>query len=342
MILIDFLLIFSPFFPSLCLFFAWLLDRRWGDPAEFPHPIVAFGRMIAFGERLLNRGKYRLLKGGVLAVSYMAIVFFSTALAILSLLFLFYYLFVVGDLFWIVFLFLLTITQYTIVLFYCLAGTTLIREVKMVFAAVDRSLEEGRQQVSRIVGRDTAALSAQEVRTAALETLSENLSDGVVAPMFWFGWLGLPGMITYKMINTLDSMIGYKTERYIRFGRVAAKIDDVANFLPARITALMMLLVSGRLDLLPFVLRYGKKHTSPNSGYPEAALAGILNCRFGGTHDYFGEAISKPYIGETDRVLTYEDMQRAIRINRRVEVLMLLLTMLFHAVLLSFVLSPYL
>ncbi|WP_373812091.1 adenosylcobinamide-phosphate synthase CbiB [Porphyromonas loveana] len=342
MILIDFLLIFFPFFPSLCLFFAWLLDRRWGDPEGLPHPIVAFGRMIAFGERLLNRGKYRLPKGGLLAVSYMAIVFFSTALAILSLLFLFYYLFVVGDLFGIVFFFLLTITLYTIVLFYCLAGTTLIREVKMVFAAVDRSLEEGRQQVSRIVGRDTAALSAQEVRTAALETLSENLSDGVVAPMFWFGWLGLPGMITYKMINTLDSMIGYKTERYIRFGRVAAKIDDVANFLPARITALMMLLVSGRLDLLPFVLRYGKKHTSPNSGYPEAALAGILNCRFGGTHDYFGEAISKPYIGETDRVLTYEDMQRAIRINRRVEVLMLLLTMLFHAVLLSFVLSPYL
>ncbi len=278
----------------------------------------------------------------MLAVGYMAIVFFSTALAILSLLFFFYYLFVVGDLFGIVFFFLLTITLYSIVLFYCLAGTTLIREVKMVFAAVDRSLEEGRQQVSRIVGRDTAALSAQEVRTAALETLSENLSDGVVAPMFWFGWLGLPGMITYKMINTLDSMIGYKTERYIRFGRVAAKIDDVANFLPARITALMMLLVSGRLDLLPFVLRYGKKHASPNSGYPEAALAGILNCRFGGTHDYFGEAISKPYIGETDRMLTYEDMQRAIRINRRVEVLMLLLTMLFHAVLLSFVLSPYL
>lgn len=340
MILIDFLLIFFPFFSSLCLFFAWLLDRRWGDPAGFLHPIVAFGRMIAFGERLLNRGRGRLLKGGLLAVSYMAIVFFSTALAILSLLFFFYYLFVVGDLFGIVFLFLLTITQYTIVLFYCLAGTTLIREVKMVFAAVDRSLEEGRQQVSRIVGRDTAALSAQEVRTAALETLSENLSDGVVAPMFWFGWLGLPGMITYKMINTLDSMIGYKTERYIRFGRVAAKIDDVANFLPARITALMMLLVSGRLDLLPFVLRYGKKHASPNSGYPEAALAGILNCRFGGTHDYFGEAIFKPYIGETDRMLTYEDMQRAIRINRRVEVLMLLLTMLFHAVLLSFVLSP--
>lgn len=342
MILIDFLLIFFPFFPSLCLFFAWLLDRRWGDPAGFLHPIVAFGRMIAFGERLLNRGKCRLLKGGVLAVSYIAIVFFFAALVILSLPFLFYYLFVVGDLFWIVFLFLLTITLYTIVLFYCLAGTTLIREVKMVFAAVDRSLEEGRQQVSRIVGRDTAALSAQEVRTAALETLSENLSDGVVAPMFWFGWIGLPGMITYKMINTLDSMIGYKTERYIRFGRVAAKIDDVANFLPARITALMMLLVSGRLDLLPFVLRYGKKHASPNSGYPEAALAGILNCRFGGTHDYFGEAISKPYIGETDRLLTYEDMQRAIRINRRAEVLMLLLTMLFRAVLLSFVLSPYL
>ena len=187
----------------------------------------------------------------------------------------------------------------------------------MVFEAVDRSLEEGRKQVTRIVGRDTAALSAQEVRTAALETLSENLSDGVVAPMFWYMWLGLPGMMAYKMINTLDSMIGYKTARYFLFGRIAAKIDDVANYIPARLTAWLMILVSGKLHLFSFVRRYGRQHASPNSGYPEAALAGILNCRFGGTHDYFGESISKPYIGHNERELATADMQIAIRINRR-------------------------
>ena len=120
-------------------------------------------------------------------------------------------------------------------IFFCLAGTTLIREVRDVFTALDRSLEEGRAQVARIVGRDTSELSAQEVRTAALETLAENLSDGVIAPLFWLALLGVPGMAAYKMVNTLDSMIGYRTERYRAFGCWAAHIDDVANFLPARL-----------------------------------------------------------------------------------------------------------
>ena len=118
-----------------------------------------------------------------------------------------------------------------------------------MFYALDRSLEEGRQQVARIVGRDTSELSAQEVRTAALETLAENLSDGVIAPLFWFSLLGTPGMLAYKMVNTLDSMIGYKTERYKDFGCWAAHIDDVANYIPARLTALLMILASGKLNL---------------------------------------------------------------------------------------------
>ena len=184
---------------------------------------------------------------------------------------------------------------------FCLAGTTLIREVREVFRAVDRSLEEGRKQVARIVGRDTSELSAQEVRTAALETLAENLNDGVIAPLFWLALLGVPGMVAYKMVNTLDSMIGYRNERYIEFGRFAAKMDDAAGWIPARITAFLMLLVAGRLRMLPFVRRYGPQHLSPNSGWPEAALAAILDCRFGGPHNYFGEEVVKPYIGENDR-----------------------------------------
>ena len=184
-----------------------------------------------------------------------------------------------------------------VLIFYCLAGTTLIREVRQVFLALDRSLEEGRTQVARIVGRDTSDLSAQEVRTAALETLAENLSDGVIAPLFWLAVLGVPGMVAYKMVNTLDSMIGYKTERYKDFGCWAARIDDVANYIPARLTALLMVLphaiVSGQWSVFTFVRRYGLMHASPNSGYPEAALAGILNCRFGGPHYYFGELFDK-------------------------------------------------
>ena len=140
-----------------------------------------------------------------------------------------------------------------LLIFYCLAGTTLVREVREVFRAVDRSLEEGRRQVARIVGRDTSGLSAQEVRTAALETLAENLSDGVIAPLFWYIILGVPGMIAYKMINTLDSMIGYRNERYSRFGCFAARLDDVANYIPARLTAFLMVAASGRFSLLLFV-----------------------------------------------------------------------------------------
>jgi adenosylcobinamide-phosphate synthase len=206
-----------------------------------------------------------------------------------------------------------------------LAGTTLIREVRQVFLALDRSLEEGRKQVARIVGRDTSELSAQEVRTAALETLAENLSDGVIAPLFWYALLGVPGMVAYKMVNTLDSMIGYKTERYKDFGCWAAHIDDIANYIPARLTALLMVVVAGKPQLARFVWKNGRRHASPNSGYPEAALAGILNCRFGGPHYYFGQLFDKPYIGTNDRPLTTADMKTAVRVNRTAEILMVLL-----------------
>lgn len=311
----------------LPLLLGWLADYFLGDPLSLPHPVVGFGRMIAFGEKRLNRGNYRKAKGGLMSVVYIIAVFLLTLLILLGLAFVCIYAILMDDSLWIALAFAVASLISAVGIFFCLAGTTLIREVRMVFQAVDRSLEEGRRQVARIVGRDTVALSAQEVRTAALETLSENLSDGVVAPMFWYMWLGLPGMMAYKMVNTLDSMIGYKTERYLFFGRIAARIDDVANYIPARLTAWLMILVSGKLHLFSFARRYGRQHASPNSGYPEAALAGILNCRFGGTHDYFGESISKPYIGHNERELTTADMQIAIRINRRVELVMLLMTL---------------
>lgn len=289
----------------------WLLDLVLGDPAWLPHPVVWFGKMISFGEHRLNKGNHRMAKGAVLAVCLILLVFF-----------------VVWGLKRLVPSIVLWLILDTIIVFYCLAGTTLIREVREVFLALDRSLDEGRQQVARIVGRDTSELSAQEVRTAALETLAENLSDGVIAPLFWFALLGTPGMLAYKMVNTLDSMIGYRTERYKDFGCWAARIDDIANYIPARLTALLMVIVSGKWSLFGFVWKNGRKHASPNSGYPEAALACILNCRFGGPHYYFGELFDKPFIGENDRELNTQDMHTAVCINRGAEVLMVALTSL--------------
>lgn len=311
----------------LSLLVGWVLDLLFGDPQKLPHPVVWFGRMIAAGEEKLNKGSHRKLKGALMAI---ALILFVFALAwmlrrILAIFALLIYDGTSQQVYQIpVFLYLFD----AIVIFYCLAGTTLIREVRQVFLALDRSLEEGRCQVARIVGRDTSELSAQEVRTAALETLAENLSDGVIAPLFWLTILGVPGMVAYKMINTLDSMIGYKTERYKDFGCWAAHIDDVANYIPARLTALLMILASGRLSLVAFVWRNGRNHASPNSGYPEAALAGILDCRFGGPHYYFGELFDKPYIGENDRELTTTDMKKAVRINRTAEVLMVVLVLI--------------
>lgn len=300
---------------SITLLLAWVADLIWGDPVAWPHPVVGFGRLIAWGERRWNNGRCRRLKGALLAFGLVAGVYVSTSGLLQG---------VAAVSPWCLW------PVQVLLVFFCLAGTTLVREVREVFCAVDRSLEEGRRQVARIVGRDTEQLTAQEVRTAALETLAENLSDGVIAPLFWYLLLGLPGMMAYKMINTLDSMIGYRNERYAQFGCVAARMDDVANYLPARLTALLMLVVAGRVSLLGFVAQQGKRHTSPNSGYPESALAGILNCRFGGPHHYFGQEVWKPFIGVNDRPLTTADMERAVGINRRSEVVMVLLIILIQ------------
>ena len=254
----------------------FLLDKILGDALWLPHPVVGFGKLISRCERRGNQGAHRRRNGAWTAIGLVVLTFLVSkglleAAALLHP--------------WV------KIALSVVAVFYCLAGKTLIDEVRMVIEAADTSLEAGRKQVDRIVRRDTSSLTDQEVRTAALETLAENLSDGVIAPLFWYFLLGVPGMLAYKIVNSLDSMIGYRNARYKDFGCWAARMDGVANYLPARLTALLIVLVSGRWSLLKFVAHYGRMHASPNSGYPEAALAVILNCRFGGRHDYFGETV---------------------------------------------------
>lgn len=306
---IDFFSLHAPIF---ILVIGWSLDLMLGDPARMPHPVVYMGRWIAFWEHCLNRGKHRLLLGAMFSVASIGLVFGLT-----------YALWKLPEYFPLAFpLSLCHTLLFAILTFFCLAGRTLRNEVRMVFEALEVSLEKGRRQVARIVGRDTQQLSPQEVRTAALETLAENLSDGVIAPLFWFALLGVPGMMAYKMINTLDSMIGYRNERYKDFGCWAAHIDDIANYIPARITALLLLACNAllRMDFrslpssLAFLWRNARRHASPNSGWPEAALASILDCQFGGTHNYFGQSFYKPFIGDNPRPLTCQDMRLSIRL----------------------------
>lgn len=288
----------------------FLLDSILGDPAGIPHPIVGFGNLIGWLEKRLNKGSHRFIKGALSTVVLVAATFAIT-----------HYCLVLSEQISPLISFFLN----SVIVFFCLSALTLRKEVAMVFEALHQSLYKGRKQVARIVGRDTKNLTTTQIKTAALETLAENLSDGVIAPLFWFALLGAPGMLSYKMINTLDSMIGYKNERYNLFGKFAARLDDVANYIPARLTALLMLMVSGQPCKLKFVLDNGNKHASPNSGYPEAALAGILDCRFGGPNYYFGKEVLKPYIGTTEKRLNDDDLETSLMVNKRCELAMLIL-----------------
>lgn len=296
----------------------YLLDLLLGDPRKLPHPVVAFGNFIAFAERHFNKGKQRKWKGcmtalllpfGIWGICWgieRGSLFLGTG---------FYYFIA------------------TLAVFYGLANRSLIQEGRKVIRTLEeKGIEAGRKRLAWIVGRDTSALSGKQIYTAVLETMAENLSDGVVAPLFYYALGGFPAMMAYKMVNTLDSMIGYRDERFRDFGCCAARLDDLLNFIPARLTALLMMVVAYRHHLPAFVWHYGCKHASPNAGYPEAALAGILNCRFGGTHIYHGIAVRKPYIGENNRNLNKRDFYKAVRINQGVTFLSVLLILLFYGI----------
>lgn len=281
-----------------------LLDALIGDPHRLPHPIRLFGSIIAWCDRLFNRGNRRKTKGVLVALGLIFLVF-STLYGLERILSGYP---IAGNI------------VNTILFFYAISNRSLITEALKVEKQVMKSdIAAARRQLSMIVGRDTSRLTVKQIRTATLETLAENLSDGVIAPMFFYAIGGIPLMMAYKMINTMDSMIGYKNEKYRDFGWFAARIlDDAANFIPARLTALFMVLLPPSVKGFRFIARYARKHISPNAGYPEAALAGILDCRFGGPNIYHGKLVEKPYIGENDRDLTHADVIRACRINIRV------------------------
>ena len=282
------------------LLIGFLLDCLLGDPLWLPHPIRLFGNSISFFTEKLNRGKNCKWKGAATAFVLIATTFWS---------------------FWLVLKLaenneMLYVVLASLGVFYGLANRSLIQEAYKVISALEKNgLGAGREQLSYIVGRETRTLNEQQIRIAVLETLAENLSDGVIAPLFFYALGGVPAMLAYKMANTLDSMIGYKSERFRQFGWFAARFDDVINFIPARITALLMVVLSFSWRGLVSVFRYGHQHSSPNAGYPEAALAGILNCRFGGPNVYHGTLVEKPYIGNNDRIITNRDFYKTCVLN---------------------------
>lgn len=282
------------------LLIGFLLDTVIGDPRWLPHPIRLFGNCISFLTKKLNKGNYRQAKGASMATGLIASTY---------------------GILWLI-LHLAETTEFlylalaSLGVFYGLANRSLISEAHRVISALEKyGLEAGRKQLSQIVGRETHNLNEHQIHTAVLETLAENLSDGVIAPLFFYAVGGVPAMLAYKMANTLDSMIGYKSEQFLHFGRVAARLDDILNFVPARITALMMVVLCFSGRGLVFIFRYGHQHCSPNAGYPEAALAGILNSRLGGPAFYHGTLVEKPYIGHNNRFFSRKDFNQSYLIN---------------------------
>lgn len=290
------------------LVIAFGVDLLLGDPKKLPHLIILFGNSISLGEKWLNKNNYRLLKGALLTIILVSISFTLPYLIIEWL--------HAND-------FKISAIIFSVImLFYCLANKTLVKEGYAVFNTLkNEGLEAGRKRLSWIVGRETNQLNEQQIRVATFETMSENLSDGVIAPLFYFLILGVPGAMVYKMINTFDSMIGYKNDRYLLFGRFAAKLDDVVNYIPSRITALLMLVVQFKINGIPFVIKEGKKHSSPNAGYPEAALAYILNCKFGGPNYYHCKLVDKPFIGNNTRKIEHAEIKRVATINYTASIL---------------------
>ena len=268
---------------------AFILDLALGDPTLLPHPIRWLGRVITAGEPFFRNLRVKLsISGTIFAVSLIAgtwtltFVLIKTAQCIHP---------------------LVKAGIEILIIYYCISIRSLESSAMAVFRALTQTrLDDAKAKLALIVGRDVENLNPEEISRATVETVGENLVDGVISPLFYAAIGGAPLAMAYKMINTLDSMIGYKNDKYRDFGKVAARIDDIANLIPARISILVIsvaakILTGHGARTFQTALTEGANHTSPNAGYSEAAFAGTLGVRLGGPNYYHGSLVSKPYLG---------------------------------------------
>lgn len=296
--------------PLVVLFLALLIDALVGDMRWLfrliPHPVVAIGKLIGFLDDKLNRSKRG---GAALLIRGAVVTVFVTLVAAAA-----------G---YLVTAIARAVPYGAALELFCVvvlvAQRSLYDHGRAVATALKRDgLAAGRSAVSHIVGRDTSSLDEHGVARGAIESLAENYADGVVAPAFWYLILGLPGLFAYKAINTLDSMIGYRSERYRLFGMVAARLDDVVNLIPARLSAIFLVFASAVTPTarparaIKIVWRDASKHDSPNAGWPEAAMAGALDRALGGPRRYLGGVEKSEWIGDGDARATPRDIDRAL------------------------------
>lgn len=276
----------------------FILDLILGDPQRFPHPVRLIGSLIAGLEKILYRKIYERAAGVLLIVIVIPLVYYSVMY--------------ISALSW----------ALEIILIYSIfAVKSLSSEAMKVYnALVNDDLETARREISFLVSRDTSSMEKSDIVRATVETVTENIVDGVIAPMFYLFAGGAPAGMVYKAANTIDSMIGYKNEKYIMFGWFGARLDDLLNFIPARITGFLLiplaaLFTGGSItDSYRILLRDRLNHSSPNSGHSESASAGALGIQLGGPVSYFGIMQHKPHIGDKEKDLEPEDIKRAIRL----------------------------
>lgn len=286
------------------LLLGYLADLAFGDPEWFAHPVRLIGKYIAFAEKKIRARGKNLRRWAVFLT--LSTVFLTMAVTALIL--------------WCLSLWGRRPLFFGMVFFNWagLSARCLASEAEGVRRALSRGVHDARRQVSRIVGRDTQSLCAEEIMAATIETVAENTTDGVISPMLFSALFGPVGMMGFKAASTLDSMVGYLDEKYRDIGWASAKFDDVLNFIPARLTAVLLCASAWLLRLdakgaLRTVLRDHKNHKSPNCAWSEAAAAGALGIQLGGTHDYFGKPVVKPTIGDRRRAIEEKDIERVSR-----------------------------
>lgn len=295
---------------KLDIIIGYLLDLLLGDPTWLPHPVRLIGKFISIMEekmRKKNLSAEGMKKAGILLVLLTVGLTYLITWGILRLALFFSP--------------LAHLIISAVIIYFALASRSLVKEAKKIYyALVEKDINLARKRLSYIVGRDTEKLKQSEIIRATVETVAENISDGIIAPMFYI-FLGGPALgMAYKAVNTLDSMVGYKNEKYQDLGWAAAKFDDLVNWLPARITGYMIPLIGaiiGRDGRRGYktLQRDCRKHTSPNAGYPEAAVAGVLGVQLGGTNYYFGQAVEKPTIGDAVKPLEVQDITETTKIT---------------------------
>lgn len=304
---------------AIAVLLAVIIDWIIGDPIWFPHPIIYIGRLISSldktGRKLCKTNRGIRLFGGLIVI-IVAAVSFLVPFAILVL---------TKHITW------LYTALNVLLIWTTLAAKCLDQEAKKVYYALrDGDLEDARVKLSYIVGRDTKELGDKEIIRADVETVAENAADGVIAPLLYAMIGGAPLAMMYKGINTMDSMLGYMNEKYRYIGYFPAKVDDVFNLIPARVTGLLMCMVSfivkgNPITSFKIMIRDRKNHKSPNCAYPEGAAAGAMNVQLGGTNVYFGEVVYKPTIGDKIKELSFEHISECIKLMYAAEVLMVIL-----------------